>query len=143
MTLLQIQGLSKSYGLHRVLDGVDFVVSEGQKIGLIGRNGAGKSTLLRIIVGFESADDGQIMQAQGLRLGYLEQHEDFVEGETVLHYLERVSDKPEWQCAKIAAQFQLKSERLTMAATALSGGYQMRVKLAAVLLHEPDLLLLD
>lgn len=143
MTLLQVQGLSKSYGLHRVLDGVDFVVSEGQKIGLIGRNGAGKSTLLRIIVGFEAADGGKIMQAQGLRLGYLEQHEDFAVGETVLSYLERVSGKAEWQCAKVAAQFQLKGERLAMAATALSGGYQMRVKLAAVLLHEPDLLLLD
>ncbi len=143
MTLLQVQGLCKSYGLHRVLDGVDFVVSEGQKIGLIGRNGAGKSTLLRIIVGFEAADDGEIMQAQGLRLGYLEQHEDFAAGETVLAYLERVSGKAEWQCAKVAAQFQLKGERLMMAATALSGGYQMRVKLAAVLLHEPDLLLLD
>lgn len=143
VTLLQLQGIQKAYGLHRVLDGVDLVVSEGQKIGLIGRNGAGKSTLLRIIVGQEERDGGEVMQASGLRLGYLEQHEDFLVGETVLGYLERVSGKPEWQCAKVAGQFQLKHEKLQMEARALSGGYQMRVKLASVLLHEPDLLLLD
>ncbi len=143
MTLLQLQGIQKAYGLHRVLDGVDLVVSEGQKIGLIGRNGAGKSTLLRIIAGQEEMDGGEVMKANGLRLGYLEQHEDFLVGETVLEYLERVTGKPEWQCAKVAGQFQLKHERLRTAATALSGGYQMRVKLASVLLHEPDLLLLD
>ncbi len=143
MTLLQVQGLTKSYGLHRVLDGVDFVVSDGQKIGLIGRNGVGKSTLLRMMVGLEEIDSGEIMKAQGVRVGYLEQHEDFLAGETVCGYLERVSGKPTWQCAKVAAQFQLKGDQLGMVATALSGGYQMRVKLAAVLLHEPDVLLLD
>lgn len=143
MTLLQLKGIQKTYGLHRVLDGVDLVVSEGQKIGLIGRNGAGKSTLLRIIAGQEEMEAGEIMKATGLRLGYLEQHEDFLVGETVLGYLERLSGKPEWQCAKIAGQFQLKHDRLQMEARALSGGYQMRVKLASVLLHEPDLLLLD
>lgn len=143
MTLLQVQAVYKSYGLHHVLDGVDLVVSEGQKIGLVGRNGAGKSTLLRMIMGLEEIDAGEISKAQGVRIGYLEQHEDFFEGETVLAYLERVTNKPEWQCAKVAGQFQLKHEKLQTVVTSLSGGYQMRVKLAATLLHEPDLLLLD
>lgn len=143
MTLLQVKGLMKAYGLHRVLDGVDLVVSEGQKIGLVGRNGAGKSTLLRIMAGLEEADGGEVSPGRGLRLGYLQQHEDFQEGETVLEYLERVSGKPEWQCAKLAGQFQIKHERLRTEVLSLSGGYRMRVKLASVLLHEPTLLLLD
>lgn len=143
MTLLQIESISKIYGFDRILDDVSFIVGSGEKIGLIGRNGAGKSTLLRIIAGKESADSGAIRLPQGTKIGYLEQHNDFIDGESVQDYLERVTDAPDWQCAKIAAQFQLKNDALRKPVKSLSGGYQMRVKLSALLLREPDLLLLD
>ncbi len=141
--LLQIDNIHKSHGTHVLLDGATLSISEGEKIGFIGRNGAGKSTLLRIIVGEEQADGGTVIKHPSLRLGYLEQHEHFLPEETVLEHLERKSHKPEWECAKVAAQFQLKKERLMMPALSLSGGYQMRVKLAAMLLTDPNLLLLD
>ncbi|GAB4146693.1 MAG: ABC-F family ATP-binding cassette domain-containing protein [Patescibacteria group bacterium] len=126
-----------------LFDGASLSISEKQKIGVIGRNGAGKSTLFKMILGEEDLDGGQILQMPGLRLGYIPQHDPFEQNETVIGFLERYTGKPEWECAKVASQFQLKDERLTGAVGDLSGGYQMRVKLAATLLFEPNLLLLD
>ncbi|MFZ2803935.1 MAG: ABC-F family ATP-binding cassette domain-containing protein [Patescibacteria group bacterium] len=142
-TLLQVNHLSKTYGLTRVLSDASFSVAEHEHIACIGRNGAGKSTLLRIIAGTEDADNGEVAKMPQLRLGIVEQKDDFIPDETVLAYLERKSAKPEWECAKIAGRFMLKKEKLALPVLALSGGQQMRVKLAAMLLNDPNLLLLD
>lgn len=141
--LLQGEHLAKSYGLQRVLDDVSFSINSGQKIGVIGRNGAGKSTLFKLIVGEEEADRGRLIPHPGLRLGYLEQNDHYYPEERVLSYLERTSQRPSWDCAKMAGQFDLKHDLLTKPIATLSGGYQMRAKLASVLLREPTLLLLD
>jgi ATP-binding cassette subfamily F protein 3 len=142
-TLLHVDKLDKAHGLHVLFEDAAVSISEGDKIGFIGRNGAGKSTLLHMIVGDEKQDAGQIVIHPSCRLGYLKQHEDYEKGETVIEYLQRTSNREEWACAKMAGQFDLKKERLQMPYEALSGGYRMRVKLAAMLLHEPNLLLLD
>lgn len=60
-TLLSVAGLQKSFGEHRVLDGIDFDVAEGEIVGLLGPNGSGKSTLLNIISGFTQAEAGRIV----------------------------------------------------------------------------------
>ena len=88
-------------------------------------------------------DSGEILWMPDLRLGYIEQHDAFEAGETVIGFLQRYTGKPDWECAKVASQFQLKNEKLTSKISALSGGWQMRVKLTATLLFEPNLLLLD
>jgi ATP-binding cassette subfamily F protein 3 len=142
-TLLQLSHLTKSYGLNKIFTDANLVISEKQKIGVIGRNGAGKSTLFKIIVGEESADSGTIHNHAITRLGYLAQQEAFLPEEIVMGYLERVSGKPDWQCAKVAGLFQLKKELLDTKLESLSGGYQMRAKLTAMLLLEPNLILLD
>jgi ATP-binding cassette subfamily F protein 3 len=142
-TLLQLSHLQKSYGLHHIFTDANLTISEKQKIGVIGRNGAGKSTLFKIIIGEESPDSGTVHIHNIARLGYLAQHESFLPGETVMTYLERVSGKPDWQCAKVAGLFQLKKELLETKLEKLSGGYQMRTKLTAMLLLEPNLILLD
>ena len=142
-TLLQVKDLHKTYGLRRILDGAGFSVAGQDHIGCIGRNGAGKSTLLRIIAGAETADSGEAVVMPQARLGIVEQLDDFKKDEDVLAYLERKSGKPEWECAKLAARFNLKKEMLHIPILTLSGGQQMRVKLSAMLLQDPNLLLLD
>lgn len=143
MTLLQIQDLTKAYGLQHVLDGVNLTSSDGQKVGLIGRNGAGKSTLMRIIAKRETADSGEVLGFDGLSIGYLEQHAEFPDGIRVSDYLEEQSGKPAWACAKAAAGFRLSKQQLSQQCNELSGGYRMRILLTLLALKDPTLLLLD
>ncbi len=142
-TLLTINKASKSYGDQILLDNADATITDQVKVGFMGRNGAGKSTLLRVILGEEELDSGEIIRHPSLRLGYLRQHDPFLPGESALEFLMRDSDKPDWKCGEIAGQFELKGAYLNGPITEMSGGWQTRVKLAALLLHDPNLLLLD
>jgi ATP-binding cassette subfamily F protein 3 len=142
-SLLQITKAYKSYGDQVLLDGAEATISDNVKVGFIGRNGAGKSTLLRILLGEEELDRGEVVRHPSLRLGYLRQHDPFLPGETSLEYLMRDSGQPDWKCGEVAGQFELKGAYLEGPIGTLSGGWQTRVKLAALLLHEPNLLLLD
>ncbi len=141
--LLQINNIKKAYGPHVILDGASFGVAEKQKIGVIGRNGAGKSTLFNLLIGTEEFDSGEINVHERTRIGHLKQEEKFSDADIVLSYLIEQSGKEDWQCAKIAAHFELKNELLTTRVLNLSGGFQMRVKVSLMLLREPNLLLLD
>ena len=141
--LLQIQHAEKSYGDQTLLDDAEATLTEGVKVGFVGRNGAGKSTLLRALLGDEELDSGEIIRHPKLRLGYLRQHDPFEPGETGLDFLMRDSGQPDWKCGEVAGQFELKGAYLDGPVSALSGGWQTRLKLAALLLHEPNLLLLD
>ncbi|HTH51822.1 MAG TPA: ATP-binding cassette domain-containing protein, partial [Pyrinomonadaceae bacterium] len=81
--LFRLSEVTKSYGGNEVLRGVSFQVNPGERIGLVGRNGAGKTTVFRLLTGAESADTGDIVKINGLKLGLLEQHVDFEQDETV------------------------------------------------------------
>ncbi|MFM7932116.1 MAG: ATP-binding cassette domain-containing protein, partial [Pirellula sp.] len=113
------------------------------KVGFIGRNGAGKSTLLKCILGDDELDTGEIIRHPKLRIGYLRQHDPFLPGETALEFLMRDSNQPDWKCGEVSGEFEIKGKMLETPMQNLSGGWQTRVKLAALLLHEPNLLLLD
>ena len=141
--LLEIRNAYKRYGQQVLLEDATAVITDQFKIGLIGRNGAGKSTLCRILLGEEELDAGEVIRHPDLRLGYLRQHDPFEPGETVLEFLLRDSGQPDWRCGEVAAQFELKGPQLDREVKELSGGWQTRVKLAALLLHDPNLLLLD
>ena len=141
--LMQIRNAHKSYGEQVLLDGADATVSDDTKVGFIGRNGAGKSTLLRILLGEEELDSGEIIRHPNLQIGYLRQHDPFLPGESAHDFLIRDSGQPEWKCGEVAGQFELKGQYLDGPVDKLSGGWQTRVKLAALLLHEPNLLMLD
>ena len=142
-TLLQITRACKSYGDQVILDNAEATISDDYKVGFIGRNGAGKSTLLRILLGEDELDSGEIIRHPTLRLGYLRQHDPFLPEETALDFLMRDSGQPDWKCGEVAGDFELKGAYLEGPIKKLSGGWQTRVKLAALLLHEPNLLLLD
>lgn len=142
-TLVKLENAYKHYGLQVLLDGAEAEFSDDHKVGLIGRNGAGKSTLIRVLLGEEELDKGSVSYHPKLRLGYLRQHDPFHEGETVIDFLMRDSGQPDWKCGTMAGKFEIKGERLEGPVSGLSGGWQTRVKLAALLLHEPNMLLLD
>src|SRR4029079_6038032 len=140
--LLQIKNAHKSYGDQVLLDGAEATLTDDVKVGFVGRNGAGKSTLLRVLLGEEELDRGEIIRHPKLRLGYLRQHDPFLPGEAALGFLHRDSGKPDWKCGEVAGEFELKGTYLEGPVATLSGGWQTRVKLSALLLHEPNILLL-
>ena len=141
--LLQLNNIDKQYGHISILEKASASFSKYQKIGVIGRNGAGKSTLCKIIIGQEEMDGGTISRNSELRLNYLEQHDPYQEKETVLDFLTRYTGKEAWECGEIAGRFQLKNELLEAEISSLPGGYRTRVKLAAMLLGDPNFLILD
>lgn len=141
--LLQILDGVKSFGDQSLLDGASATIHDGMKVGFVGRNGAGKSTLLRILLGEEELDSGEVVHGGHLKVGYLRQHDPFQPGESALDFLMRDSGKPDWKCGEVAGQFELKGDYLNGPVKDLSGGWQTRVKLAALLLHDPNLLMLD
>ncbi len=141
--LIQLRDAFKRFGDQILLDGANASLVDDVKIGFVGRNGAGKSTLLRILLGEEEVEKGEVIHHPSLRIGYLRQHDPFQEGESALDFLMRDSGAPDWRCGQVAGQFELKGDYLEGPVKALSGGWQTRVKLAALLLHDPNMLMLD
>ena len=141
--LLQLNDAEKSYGDQQLLDRTSMTLYEDTKVGFVGRNGAGKSTLLRVLLGEEELDSGEVVRSPNLRVGYLRQHDPFEPGESAVEFLMRDSGQPDWKCGEVAAEFELKGDYLHGPVKSLSGGWQTRVKLAALLLHDPNLLMLD
>src|SRR3990167_8748413 len=141
--LLKVSHLGKSYGKQQVLEDLSFVVSEGQKIALIGRNGCGKTTLARILTGQEGPDGGNVQYFSQARLGVIHQQEKIPQDISSLMFLESASHKPSWEVKKMGHHFGLSDASLVLPPAELSGGYQMRVKLTAMFLQDPNILLLD
>jgi len=84
VSYLQVEGLSKAFGVDVLFEDLTFGVAEGEKIGLIAKNGTGKSTLLDILAGIASADSGTVIYRNNLRVGYLPQLPDLGGAHTVL-----------------------------------------------------------
>ncbi len=141
--LIQVNNVHKSYGANVIFDEASAVFSSEQKIGFIGRNGAGKSTLCKMITGHEEIDAGEIRKHANLRLSYLEQQDPFSPEEKVVDFLMRYTGKEEWQCGEMAWRFQIPHEHLDQPIKGLSGGFQTRVKLASMMLRDPNFLILD
>jgi ATP-binding cassette subfamily F protein 3 len=83
-TILTVSNLAKTYITDLIFSGVTFQIQEREHVALVGVNGAGKSTALRIIAGVEHANEGEIIQASGLRMTYLSQEARFTSHGTVL-----------------------------------------------------------
>jgi ATP-binding cassette subfamily F protein uup len=154
--LLTAHGLRAAFGARPLFDDVSFTIGDGERIGLIGPNGAGKSTLLRILSGALSADEGQVSQRRGLRVGYLEQVPRFAPGATVEEIVHEglggaAGGDTDWarqaDAAELMARLRLSGRDGGVAPSApvdaLSGGWRKRVALARELARRPDLLLLD
>ncbi len=75
--LLQVENLTKSFGVNSLFDDINFTINEGEKVGLIAKNGTGKSTLLSIIAGDDTPDDGKLIFKNDVSIGYLKQLPQF------------------------------------------------------------------
>ena len=144
--MISAENLSKSYARQTLFDDVGFKINSRERVGLVGRNGHGKTTLLRMIVGEETPDAGQIVIPKGYRMGYVRQHLDFTE-DTVLGEgmkgLPETQKEQHWKVEKVLAGLGFSEEDMQRSPYEFSGGYQVRLNLAKVLVSEPDLLLLD
>ncbi|MEG1848514.1 MAG: ATP-binding cassette domain-containing protein, partial [Lachnospiraceae bacterium] len=80
MNLLTMKDITKAFTDKILFDRVDFSVSEGEKIGILGINGTGKTTLLKIIAGLETSDSGSLVKRNNLCINYLPQHPQFPVG---------------------------------------------------------------
>ena len=157
--LLSVQQVSKSYGARKAVDSVSFQVQRGQTLGLIGPNGAGKSTTVAMICGVLRADSGSILvdgQAMGQgasaakrKIGYVPQdlalYDDLSALENLrlfgaLYGLKGAVLKR--RCGEALALVQLADRAQDHPAT-FSGGMKRRLNIAAALMHDPQLLILD
>ncbi len=143
--LIVTDALTITKGDKTILDAVSLGLSDGDRIGVVGRNGAGKSTLLRALAGFETAQAGRVTATSGIDVRLVTQRDELPAG-SVRQVLFGDADTHEWasdaRIREILAGL-LDEAWLDRDAGALSGGQARRVALAAALVAQPDVLLLD
>ena len=81
--LVNLERVSKSYGVRPLLTDVSLGIGAGERIGIVGRNGDGKTTLLEVMTGLEEPDTGRVSRTRGLPIGYLHQGDELVDTHTV------------------------------------------------------------
>jgi ATP-binding cassette subfamily F protein uup len=146
--LIELQNVAYEIGGRRLFEGLNFIVTAGMRVGLVGPNGSGKTTLLRLLRGEVAATEGEIRRAEKLRIVYFDQRRELdpnvtlrralaPEGDSVI-YQDRVTHVASW-----AAKFLFKGEQLNQPIERLSGGERARVLIAQLMLQPADVLLLD
>ncbi|GHJ58797.1 ABC transporter ATP-binding protein [Nocardioides sp. OK12] len=144
--LVNLEKVSKSYGVRPLLTEVSLGIGEGMRIGIVGRNGDGKTTLLEVLTGIEKPDSGRVSMTRGLHVGYLHQGDELVDTHTVREAVLGGMEDHEWAAdprTREVVEELLAGVALDRAVTGLSGGERRRCSLAALLLGEHDLIILD
>ena len=144
--LINLERVSKSYGIRPLLTDVSLGIAAGQRIGIVGRNGDGKTTLLEVMAGIEEPDTGRVSQQRGLLVGYLHQGDELVDTHTVREAVLGGRSDHEWAAdprMREIVDVLLAGVSLDRAVVGLSGGERRRCSLAALLLGEHDLIVLD
>ena len=144
--MVELINIKKSYPTQDLYQDLNLRLNKGDKVGLVGRNGTGKSTLFKLILGEEQPDSGEIATPKNYKIGALKQYFDFTEktllDETALALSE--DDKYNiYKAEKILFGLGFSEEDLQKEPKSFSGGYQIRINLAKLLLTEPNMLLLD
>jgi len=146
--LIELQDVTCEIGGRTLFEGLNFIVSAGMRVGLVGPNGSGKTTLLRMLRGEVAPMRGEIRRADWLRIVYFDQSRQLdlnmtlrralaPEGDSVV-YQDRVVHVASW-----AARFLFNGEQLNQPVERLSGGERARVLIAQLMLQPADILLLD
>ncbi|MDA3946919.1 MAG: ABC-F family ATP-binding cassette domain-containing protein, partial [Helicobacteraceae bacterium] len=144
--MIQFSNVSKAFAAQELFSNLSFKLNPGNKIGLVGRNGSGKSTLFKLILGEEAPDEGDVIIPKGYKIGALRQHLVFTEPtlreEAALALSEEMKYET-YKVEKILFGLGFGQEGLDKNPLDFSGGYQIRINLAKLLVTEPNLLLLD
>jgi ATP-binding cassette subfamily F protein uup len=144
--LLNLERVSKAYGVRPLLTEVSLGVSAGERIGVVGRNGDGKTTLLEVMTGAEQPDSGRVSRVRGLLVGHLRQGDDLVDSHTVREVVLAGRADHEWAAdprTREVVEVLLAGVSLDRSVAGLSGGERRRCALAALLLGDHDLVVLD
>src|SRR6476646_751213 len=143
---LNLERVSKSYGVRPLRTDVSLGIAAGERIGIVGRNGDGKTTLLEVMTGLEEPDTGRVSRSRGLLVGYLHQGDELVDTHTVREAVLGGRSDHEWAAdprSREVVEELLAGVSLDRAVVGLSGGERRRCSLAALLLGEHDLIVLD
>jgi len=144
--LLNLEKVTKSYGVRILLDEVSLGVAAGERIGIVGRNGDGKTTLLNLMAGRETPDSGRVSQSRGLHIGYLDQRDLLDDTHSVREVVLAGKADHEWAAdgrTREVVEVLLADVPLDREMHGLSGGERRRCSLARLLLDDVDLLILD
>lgn len=146
--LVELEDVAYDIADRTLFNGLNFIISAGMRVGLVGPNGSGKTTLLRLLRGDLAASSGQIRRADWLRIVYFDQSRELDPDITLRRTLAPDSDSVVYQdrvihVASWAARFLFTSEQLNQPVGRLSGGERARVLIAQLMLQPADLLLLD
>lgn len=148
--ILELHKLKKSYGEKKILDGFDYVFKRGERIGIIGKNGTGKSSFLNIITEKNPVDAGTVMVGETIKFGYYTQSGIVIkEGQKVIEVIKEFGEFiPLNKGQKISAsqlleRFLFDKKKQYDFVEKLSGGEQKRLYLCAVLIQNPNFLILD
>ena len=150
--LVEFEDLALSFGEgvseKKIVEGLNFLITNGMRVGLVGPNGSGKTTLLRLLTGELEPTAGRIKKAAALKIVYFSQMRELEEGVTLRRALAPDSDSVVYQgrvvhVASYATKFLFTSEQLNQPVERLSGGERARVLIAKLMLEAADVLLLD
>lgn len=144
--MLSVKNITKRYGTRELFSDVSFDVLAGERIGLVGRNGHGKTTLFRIITGEEEPDEGKIFMPNNYSIGYLGQHLEFTRPTVLEEGCQGLKPEElgaEWKVEKVLSGLGFSEKDFKRSPSEFSGGFQMRIALAKVLVSDPNMLLLD
>jgi ATP-binding cassette subfamily F protein 3 len=144
--MISVDNITKSYGEHILFDQASFKINARERVGLVGRNGHGKTTLFRILIGEEHYEGGNLVIPKGYRIGHVQQQLKFMETSVLAEGmlgLQPAEKDHHWKVEKILAGLGFSNGDMQRPPESFSGGFQVRLNLAKVLVSEPDLLLLD
>jgi len=147
--VVNIEEVSKAFDIRPLLDGVSLGVSEGERIGIVGRNGSGKSTLMKIIAGIEDPDAGRVTKTNAARIGILSQIDTAQENATVGDVVIGNREKHEWASDPLIREIftglfgGFDDHLFERVFASLSGGEKRRLFLLRILISAPNVLILD